>query len=97
MARARLSNEQWQRLISEYERSGESQATFVVRHRLRLTTFQKWLYQVRRERKTEPAFVEVSGVGANEVIVEHGVVRLRFGDGVSAQRVAEIISALRRC
>ena len=97
MAGARLSIEKWRRLIEEYERSGEPQSSFVARKRLKLTTFQKRLYQIRREGEASAAFVEVSRAEASDIVVEHGGVRIRFGGGVAAARVAEIVSALHRC
>jgi len=93
----RRSKQEWQTLIEEYEQSGEAQAAFAARKRVKLATLQNWLYRVRQEREEQPAFVKVAEQKDIDIVVEHGGLCVRFGAHVSSARICEVVVALSRC
>jgi hypothetical protein len=42
---------EWVRLVDQFERSGMDQKTFASRNKVKLGTFQSWLYRLRREKR----------------------------------------------
>jgi hypothetical protein len=101
MTKHRLSRQQWIELIGEFEQSQETQAAFARRHRLRVTTFQKWLYRLRRELPEQPArFVEVRAderpaASTMEVTVGNSVT-LKLSSGFPPHEVVDLVVGLVR-
>ena len=58
MSTPRLSKQQWRDLVAEFEQGGRSQQAFARRRQVKLGTFRRWLYKIRKE-QTSPRFVEV--------------------------------------
>ena len=105
----RLEPQEWKRLVSEYESSGESQKEFVARHDLSLNTFHFWLYKLRKQKKSEsesqrrflpieviasPASLTRGAVpDAVELLLRSGT-SVRFPVGTNVRYLAELLSAL---
>jgi transposase-like protein len=80
----RAGREFWTKVIEEFEEtSDETHAEFAARHGVEKTTFQRWLYLLRRERAGRPASPAVRMLPVR-VGVERGeqavVVELRGDD-----------------
>jgi hypothetical protein len=96
----RLSQQRWIELIGEFEQSEETQAAFARRHRLRVTTFQKWLYRLRRELPEQPMrFVEVRAdeapvASAMEITVGN-TVTLKLSSRVPRHEVVDLVVDVR--
>jgi hypothetical protein len=101
MTKGRLSRQRWIELIGEFEQGEETQAAFARRHRLRVTTFQKWLYRLRRELPEHPVrFVEVQtderpATSAVEITVGN-TVTLKLSSGVPPHEVVDLLVGLVR-
>jgi hypothetical protein len=105
--RKRAGRKYWTKLVDEFERtSGETHAAFAASHGVRKTTFQRWLYLLRNERREEPTSGGVRllpvrvAVGPNEqvVLVELGSgLGLRVTTGTDPSYVAALVAALRPC
>lgn len=48
----RRDRSEWEKIVAEYETSGEQHAEFCARRRLSIHSFRDWLYRLRRERST---------------------------------------------
>ena|SRR5205809_4458388 len=93
------------RLVAQWRRSGESQASFARRHHIPSWTFWYWCRKVTREtaethRATvTPAFVPVHVAAEPPVpvleIVWRGGERLQVRSGASAELVQAAVQALR--
>jgi hypothetical protein len=103
----RRGREFWMRVVDEYEASpGETHAEFAAGHGVEKTTFERWLYLLRGERKEQAVQskvrllpVEVSvGHGDQHVLVElDGGLGLRVAVGTDPSYVAALVTALRPC
>ena len=105
----RLEPQEWKRLVSEYESSGESQKEFVARHDLSLNTFHFWLYKLRKLKNSESEsprrFVPVEVIAsaasstrgattdAIELLLRSGTA-MRVPVGTNVRYLAELLSAL---
>ena len=64
---------EWVRLVDQFERSNLDQRSFAKRHKIKLGTFQSWLYRLRREKrntrakKGEVRLVRVEAKGGGDV------------------------------
>lgn len=69
----------WRSLVKEYEASEQSREAFAKSRRIKPSTFQYWLYKIRRERSTKLAspFVEID----IQPTQANGQVRLEFPSG----------------
>ncbi len=101
--------EKWVEVVEEYERSGLTQAEFVARRGVALSTLQSWLRRSREQRRgpvrllpvevapTVPsARTATEGSEALEVVVPGGV-RLYVAPGTDVGYVARLVEALRGC
>lgn len=90
----------WEKVIAEFETSGSTHREFAASRGLKLTTFQTWLYQIRKgSRVRAPRLLPVRIAGASithslEMAVA-GVV-LRVPIDADAERVAKWVSALEK-
>jgi len=109
MSEKQQKREKWVEVVEEYERSGLTQAQFVARGGVALSTLQSWL----RKRRAQPPGamrllpVEVvptvrpmkTGSEAStalEVELPSGV-RLAVAPGTDVKYVAKLVEALRAC
>lgn len=101
--------EKWVEVVEEYERSGLTQAEFVERRGVALSTLQSWLRRRRAQRAGPVRLVPVEvmptppsatpapeGSTALEVVVPGGV-RLCIAPGTDVGYVAQLVEALRTC
>jgi len=101
MAHHRKSRAKWLALIQEFEQSKETQTEFARRHRVRVSTFRKWLYQLRQEpAEEEVRFVElttdiVQTAAAVEITVGRGVM-LRMSPEIKPEHVVALVAGLVR-
>jgi hypothetical protein len=110
MLKAQQQREKWVEVVEEYERSGLTQAEYVARRGVALSTLQSWLRRRRRAQRTGPVRllpVEVAptpppgkpaseGSTPLEVVVPGGV-RLYVAPGTDVGYVAKLVEALRAC
>jgi len=89
-------------LIKEFEQSKESQAEFARRHRVPVSTFRNWLYQLRQEpTEEEVRFVELTAdvaptAPAVEIAVGRGVM-LRLSPEISKpEHIVDLVAGLVR-
>ncbi len=65
-SRIRRGADQWQKIIQQYQKSGQTQAEFCAEQSLALSTFHRWHQQLRAVglphpvSQEEPVFVELS-------------------------------------
>jgi transposase-like protein len=101
--------EKWVEVVEEYERSGLTQAEFVARRGVALSTLQSWLRRWRAQRpgavRLLPVEVEptpgpekaaLEGSAPLEVVLPRGV-RLCVAPGTDVGYVAQLVEALRTC
>ncbi|MGZ3458765.1 MAG: IS66 family insertion sequence element accessory protein TnpA [Archangium sp.] len=101
--------EKWVEVVEEYERSGLTQAEFVARRGVALSTLQSWLRRWRAQRSgpvrllpvevaptSLPAKTAVEVSAPLEVVVPGGV-RLCVAPGTDVGYVAKLVEALRAC
>lgn len=86
MATARRPRSFWTRLVDQFEHSDLTQARFADLHSVSLSSFQYWLYRIRRE-DHEPLpqaegarFVEVTAASRH-----HVPLRITLGSGALAE------------
>jgi hypothetical protein len=109
MSRKRRGIEFWKGIAAELATSGETHKAFAARRRLSVTTLERWLGRLRRDRLAATAvsaptrFVEVTSVEtsgragerAPSVEVElPGGVQVRFAAGGDLAELAEAIARL---
>ena len=91
------------RLVAQWRRSGESQASFARRHHIPGWTFWYWCRKLSGdpalERRVTPTFVPVqvatdSAAPVIEIVLPGGE-RLHVGSGASADLVRAVVTALR--
>ena len=58
--RQRRSREEWQRIVSRFERSGLSENLFCEEQRLTRKTFRTWRQRLAEEGGAPPPFVEIA-------------------------------------
>jgi transposase-like protein len=91
--------------VAEYEHiaGDETQDAFARRKGLNVGTFRYWLYKAREERPEQPSvrFVELKAAplastssGDVEVTLDQGKCTVRFGSGVDAARIGEVVAVL---
>jgi len=97
--------EKWVEVVEEYERSGLTQAEYVARRGVALSTLQAWLRKWRAQRPGPVRLLPVEvaptpppgkGSGGLEVVVPSGV-RLYVAPGTDVGYVAQLVEALRTC
>jgi hypothetical protein len=93
------SRADWEKLISEFERSGESQQQFCTRRSVADATLQYWLRRVRRsgqEKGVSVVPVRLSDGASRRLMVEAdlGSLRIRFEEGLSPEYIAAVLRAL---
>jgi hypothetical protein len=101
--------EKWVEVVEEYERSGLTQAEYVARRGVALSTLQSWLRRSRAQRtgpvrllpvevapKLPPTMSATEGSAALEVVIPGGV-RLAVAPGTDVGYVAQLVEALRGC
>ena len=103
----RRGREFWTKVVDDYEAtSGETHAEFAGRHGVERTTFERWLYLLRGERKELAVHKKVRllpvqvavGDGEQPVLVElGGGLGLRVAVGTDPGYVAALVTALRPC
>lgn len=101
---ARRDRAFWERVVDDFEASGEGHASFARGQGVTVGAFRHWLYRLRRERHGQGApratvrLVPVTVAAApSSELVEVGVDGLvvRFRTGVDAAYVAGLVAALR--
>jgi len=103
----RRGREFWTKVVDDYEAtSGETHAEFAGRHGVERTTFERWLYLLRGERKELAVHKKVRllpvqvavGHGGQHVLIDlDGGIGLRVAVGTDPGYVAALASALRPC
>lgn len=97
------SRSDWMQIVADYEQTAgqETQEAFARRNQLNVGTLRYWLYKAREEAKSEPVrFVELTSASSNvsggdvEVSLGGGRCTVRFGSGVDAGRIGEVVAAL---
>jgi hypothetical protein len=99
--------EKWVEVVEEYERSGLTQAEFVARRGVALSTLQSWLRRWRAQRTgpvrllpvevaPTPPPATTEGSAPVEVVVPGGV-RLCIAPGTDVGYVVKLVEALRTC
>ena len=105
MHKTQQQKEKWVEVVEEYEKSGLTQAEFVARRGVALSTLQAWLRKWRAQRtgpvrllpvEVAPAAPPAKGSGGVEVVVPSGV-RLYVVPGTDVGYVAQLVEALRAC
>lgn len=93
----------WEKIIDDFEASGEEHASFARRQGVSVGTFRHWLYRLRRERHGQspraavrllPVTVAASSL-SEPVEVGVGGLVIRFRAGTDADYVAGLVAALR--
>ncbi len=94
----------WEKIVEDYEASGEAHASFARRRGVTVSALRHWLYRLRRERHGQAAAcaavrlvpVTVAAAPCSE-LVEVGVdgLVLRFRAGTDVGYVAGLVAALR--
>lgn len=103
--RARRSEADWAKLISEFTATGGSPAAFCARRRIKPSTFGWWRWRLRDAVKAPAAqaieLVPVAVVddepAAAPVVVAVADVEIRVTVGADVGYVAALVEALRRC
>lgn len=105
MSKTQQQKEKWVEVVEEYERSGLTQAEFVTRRGVALSTLQSWLRRSRAQRpgpvrllpvEVAPTPPPAKGSAPVEVVVPSGV-RLYVAPGTDVGYVAQLVEALRAC
>jgi transposase-like protein len=105
MRKTQQQREKWVEVVEEYERSGLTQAEFVARRGVALSTLQSWLRRWRAQRpgpvrllpvEVAPTPPPAKGSAPLEVVVPGGV-RLCIASGTDVGYVARLVEALRAC
>lgn len=96
----RQGREFWERVIAEFGASESTHREFAASRGLKLTTFQTWLYRIRRGSPVRtprlvPVRVVASPVTHSLELAVAGVV-LRVPIDADAERVARWVSALEK-
>ena len=95
----RRSPAEWEKVIAEFERSGEAQTQFCARRQLAIATFQLWKRRLRGGRRQPAVSLLPVRVGeearrAGGVEAELGSLRLRFDERLSPEYIAAVLRAL---
>ena len=101
MRQQKRSKSQWQEIIRQFERSGQSAKAFAAKKDLSIHSLKWWLYRLRKEAKTrEPSIkmlpVEISNkvsVSGVEVTCPGGS-QIRFASDISPQALADFVKHL---
>jgi transposase-like protein len=109
MLKAQQQREKWVEVVEEYERSGLTQAEFVARRGVALSTLQSWLRRWRAQRTgpvrllpvevapTQPSAKLATESSAPLEVIVPGGVRLAVVPGTDVGYVAQLVEALRTC
>ena len=104
----RRTREIWSNLVGQLERSGKTAEQFAAERQIPVGTLRSWIYRLKREKAEEATAIlpvrvissaSPSGARRREDD-ERGaveVVLLRFASGTATERIAEVVSRLRRC
>jgi hypothetical protein len=103
--RARRSEADWAKLISEFTATGGSPAGFCARRRIEPSTFGWWRWRLRDAVKAPAAqaieLVPVAVVDAESaaapIVIALADVEVRVTTGTDVRYVAALVEALRRC
>lgn len=98
----------WSKVVEDYEGHAgqETHEEFAARRRVSKTTFQKWLYRIRANRRAPavrsvrllPVEITPSPVGDRSISVELvGRLALRFAVGTDPAYVSALVAALQSC
>lgn len=98
MPQPRRSRDAWRQIVAACLASGQSTADFAQQHHLNANTLSWWRSRLKGEEPAPLSLVTVSlpswrAVEPVEVVLPSGLV-LRAPESVSAQRVADLVSAL---
>jgi hypothetical protein len=103
---ARRSRSEWQKIIREFERSGETHSAFCVARSINVGSFRGWLYRLRRvEARSRDVQLVPVDVARTELrtdaiaplVVRVGDVEIDVARGSDAAYVARLVAELRRC
>jgi hypothetical protein len=84
----RRSRADWEKIVAEFEASGEQHVTFCARRRLSLHSFRTWLYRLRRER--------AAGTVARSATKAVQMVPVRIRRAASVPAVDDVVEVLVR-
>ena len=91
----------WDRRITEWEHSGQSQRAFCTQRGLALSTFQWWRAREKRReaKKSAPAFLPITmgAMGTPSVVkvVLRSRTRMRFEGEAALQAVAQLVARVK--
>ena len=89
----------WQRVIDEFEKSGQRQIAFAQKKGITLSSLQNWLYKLRNEgtKNETPLLLPANTPDSNGMMVEIVTTSgtIRFPEGTSVTYVAGLLQAVR--
>src|SRR5688572_28727025 len=99
LACVRRSPAEWEKVIAEFERSGETQAQFCARRHVAVATLQYWKRRLRaRDREPSVSLLPVRvGDDSRRVLgveAELGSLQLHFDERLSPEYIAAVLRAL---